>query len=228
MKIKESGSGDKILWLFVAVGAAIFLAGAALGIVFIVQSAEYDETTAVITRIEEYRDSDGERARDVFVRYTYGGVEYEDIELSWWESGMREGDEITVLCRRDDPSVTRSETLVVVLPLIYRGVQTRRRKYRSRLRQRAVFPQISRSCGQCGDGVCPARRPFGLLGGFRFRRSPRRSRRGAYADRRGEQCEYGERFAGGGQCGRNARGYALSLPRGILPRSACGRACRYE
>ena len=121
MKIKESGSGDKILWLFVAVGAAIFLAGAALGIVFIVQSAEYDETTAVITRIEEYRDSDGERARDVFVRYTYGGVEYEDIELSWWESGMREGDEITVLCRRDDPSVTRSETLVVVLPLILLG-----------------------------------------------------------------------------------------------------------
>ena len=76
MKIRESSGGRWILWIFVAVGAAVFLVGAALGIVLAVQSAAYAETPAVVTEVAEGGD-DG----DALVRFEFGGQTYSDVSL---------------------------------------------------------------------------------------------------------------------------------------------------
>lgn len=66
------------------------------------ESAE--KCNAVITNIESYYDSNSETTEyDVYVRYEVDDVVY-DKELNYYESGMVEGDIITIYYNVDDPN----------------------------------------------------------------------------------------------------------------------------
>lgn len=118
MKIRESSGGRWILWIFVAVGAAVFLTGAALGITLAVQTAAYAETPAVVTEVAEGGgDGDG----DALVRFEFGGQTYSDVSLGYAPRGVEEGDELVVLCKKSDPTVILRERIFAPLPFALLG-----------------------------------------------------------------------------------------------------------
>lgn len=81
-----------------------------------------EEITAVITDISAYRDSDGDLHHDVLVEYTVGGKLYEGVELNYYSSSMRDGQEITVLCDPDDPMHIQSEKGQIFLCVLLTGM----------------------------------------------------------------------------------------------------------
>ena len=129
MKIRESSGGRWILWIFVAVGAAVFLVGATLGIVLAVQSAAYAETPAVVVEVRE-DGNDGEG--DALVRFEFGGQAYSDVSLGYAPRGADEGDELVVLCKKSDPTVILREKIFAPLPSRCSGSARCSAAYRSR------------------------------------------------------------------------------------------------
>lgn len=89
--------------IFVLVGVALLVGGAFAWI----YSRKFQETavevTAVITDIDSYRDSDGDRHHNVYVEYGFNGRQYRDVRLNFYNSGMYEGKEIAILCDPDNP-----------------------------------------------------------------------------------------------------------------------------
>ncbi|MBP5154668.1 MAG: DUF3592 domain-containing protein [Lachnospiraceae bacterium] len=95
-----------ILFLFIF-GVAVL----ALGIFLIVNSHdEYPETTAVITRIDEFDtvDTDGSHTTEhtVYVDYTVDGKEYKNIRYGEYSIGFKVGKEITIKYNPENPAET--------------------------------------------------------------------------------------------------------------------------
>lgn len=119
MKIRESSGGRWILWIFVAVGAAVFLTGAALGITLAVQTAAYAETPAVVVEVRDGDDDDDDG--DALVRFEFDGRTYSDVSLGYAPRGADEGDELVVLCKKSDPTVILREKIFAPLPFALLG-----------------------------------------------------------------------------------------------------------
>ena len=119
MKIRESSGGRWILWIFVAVGAAVFLIGAALGITLAVQTAAYAETPAVVVEVRDGDNDDDDG--DALVRFEFGGQAYSDVSLGYAPRGADEGDELVVLCKKSDPTVILREKIFAPLPFALLG-----------------------------------------------------------------------------------------------------------
>ena len=104
MVIKESKGQRPALTVFFVIGVLLLCGAIALGIYFAADSAKKVEVQAVITQIEPYTDEDGERQYDVYADYTFDGVEYEHVDINFWQTGMSVGDEITLEISASDPT----------------------------------------------------------------------------------------------------------------------------
>lgn len=62
----------------------------------------YVETDAVISCIDAYV-SDNNVHYNVYVNYTYDGIEYNDIPLNYYDSTMSDGQAIQIYCNEDNP-----------------------------------------------------------------------------------------------------------------------------
>lgn len=92
------------------VGFVFFLSG--IGVMFFGNflnnnNKKFAETavpvTAVISEIESYRDSDGDRHHSAYVTYEFGGNIYEDVSLGYYSSGMYVGKNVDILCNPNAP-----------------------------------------------------------------------------------------------------------------------------
>ncbi len=118
MKKRKNGQVSAVLLIFIAVGLIMLLIGIWLGIRTFQFGQTAEEVTAMITRVERHRDSDGDVHHDVYVDYYFQGQAYEDVRLSEYSSGMHEGKEILLLCDPENPWDARSKSMRYMLPLI--------------------------------------------------------------------------------------------------------------
>ncbi len=121
MKIKESNGARNILWVFIIVGVLMMTAGICVAIYYGVDSLNYDKVRATIVDIKTSQDSNGDKHYYVTVDYEYNGVQYQDIQINFWDSGMYEGQEIDIYCRKDSPTTIRAGILMILLPCILFG-----------------------------------------------------------------------------------------------------------
>lgn len=100
-------NAKKMEWLFgiifSGIGLTFFIVGISIALYNINFRNNALETTAVISSIERYRDSDGDTRHTVYVRYTIDGREYEG-RLNYYSSGMYEGEEISIYYRPEQPN----------------------------------------------------------------------------------------------------------------------------
>ncbi len=97
-----------------------------VGCVFLARAFSFkkygEKTNAVITRIEESYDSDGDTDYTVYVSYSVKGVKYENVRLNTYTSGMREGKTIPILYMRDNPSDIDYFKTSFSMPIIFLGI----------------------------------------------------------------------------------------------------------
>jgi hypothetical protein len=75
------------------------------------------QTTATISSIEAYRDSDGERRYNVYIDYEVNGRQYSNISLRFHTRDMQEGQGVSIYYDSDDP--TRIAPDRADLPITY-------------------------------------------------------------------------------------------------------------
>ena len=89
--------------LFLTIGLLVCLLG-----VYNIRSYNQieDELVTVPAVIERIRREGlgNDKKRRAYVSYSYQGVEYDEIRLSWYHSGMDVGDRIDLKIHPDDPS----------------------------------------------------------------------------------------------------------------------------
>lgn len=108
--------------VFLFVGIVLSAAGIFLSMAGQRFRERAEEVRAAITDISTYRDSDGDLRHDVLVEYTVGDRLYKGVELNYYSSSMREGQEITVLCDPDDPMHIQSEKGQIFLCVLLTGM----------------------------------------------------------------------------------------------------------
>ena len=122
MKIKASKGVVSILWIFLIIGVAMMGAGVGVSIYFGVDNSNYVKVSATITDIDAYTDSDGDRHYEVTVNYVYNGEQYTDIPTNFWETGMYVGEVIDIYCHKDNPTLMRHGSIMIILPCILFGM----------------------------------------------------------------------------------------------------------
>ena len=65
--------------IFLTVGIALFAGGVYWLVNALNFKATAEKITGEITRIESYRDSDGDMSHSVFVTYHYGGEQFKEV-----------------------------------------------------------------------------------------------------------------------------------------------------
>lgn len=122
--MKGNGTEKLIFGIFLAVG--LILAG--IGVGWLVNSINVSNkaltTTAVITEIDTYRDSDGDRHHNVYISYEVDGVTYDDVRLGEYSSSMYEGKEIEIKYLEDKPgkpyaSLWMGPIMLMIMGLIF-------------------------------------------------------------------------------------------------------------
>lgn len=93
--------------LFAIVGAIFIVAGLNIFISSIEFKKVAVEGTAIITNIQEYRDSDGDISYKVFVKYTVDGTEY-NKQLNVYSIDMTVGKEIVIYYNPASPTVIQT------------------------------------------------------------------------------------------------------------------------
>lgn len=118
----------KILKILGAIFSLIGLAIIIFGINIIIANNEFMKTAelteGIITDIESYRDSDGDRHYIVYVQYEVEGRSYEDSSR-FYSSNMRKGDDIKVYYNPERPSdfkVTGETTFNTIFPIAFGGI----------------------------------------------------------------------------------------------------------
>ena len=104
----NAASVDFILGLVFSIIGSVFVIVAVFFAVFQVQFEKgAEETNAVITRIESYRDGQGDSHHNVYISYEADGQTYEAV-LESYVSSWYEGKTIEVLVSRDNPREIRA------------------------------------------------------------------------------------------------------------------------
>lgn len=121
----KKNSGRFVFIIFAIAGIAMFIGG----IFFLIEGISFREKaveiTAEIVDIEtryELKNGEKKRYHDVYVDYTYNGVEYNDVSLNEYNSGMSVGERITLLCDPDNPGDIRSNTATYLTPGLMMGM----------------------------------------------------------------------------------------------------------
>lgn len=97
-----------------------------IGIIALIDGTNFKERAVEVTgeiadiqTYYEYVNGDRKRRHDVYVDYTYDGIEYEDVLLGEYNAGMNMGEDITLLCDPDNPGDIRTGTGTVMFPIIF-------------------------------------------------------------------------------------------------------------
>ncbi len=81
--MKDKNKAVSIVFCIFAIVGTLLVG---IGIILLLSGGRFRqravEVDAVINEIQSYRDSDGDYCHRVYVNYTYGGKEYENIYLS--------------------------------------------------------------------------------------------------------------------------------------------------
>lgn len=100
-------NSKKTEWLFGIMFSAIGLIFLIVGMSMVLYNINFKrnalETTAVISSIERYRDSDGDTRHTVYVKYTIDGKQYEE-RLNYYSSGMNTGKEVPIYYNPEKPN----------------------------------------------------------------------------------------------------------------------------
>ena len=111
--MKKNSNETMVSIIFTFIGSIFFVIGVVMCVSTFTQKGKV-ETTGVITRIESYRDSDGDTNYDVFVSYDVNGREYVS-ELSSYSSSFYEGKEIDIYYLESNPSKIGSSSMDLLL-----------------------------------------------------------------------------------------------------------------
>ena len=115
----NAASVDFILGLVFSIIGSVFVIVAVCFAVFQVQFEKgAEETNAVITRIESYRDGQGDSHHNVYISYEADGQTYEAV-LESYVSSWYEGKTIEVLVSRDNPREIRAAATSWLFVLIF-------------------------------------------------------------------------------------------------------------
>ena len=115
----NAASVDFILGLVFSIIGSVFVIVAVCFAVFQVQFEKNAvETSAVITRIESYRDGQGDSHHKVCISYEADGQTY-DAVLESYVSSWYEGKTIEVLVSRDNPGEVRAAVTSWLFVLIF-------------------------------------------------------------------------------------------------------------
>jgi len=120
-KILNSAS-SMVSLIFGLIGIIFLVVSIIIGLTDAKFKENADEVTAVISRIEGYRDIDGDRNYDVFVDYSYGGRNFQDMPLNMYTSSMYEGKEIEILVDRNNPEKISAGSNVITIVFFCIGV----------------------------------------------------------------------------------------------------------
>lgn len=108
--------------IFMTVGMLFLIGGVVTAVINWQFREKAVEITAVITDIQTYRASDGDRKHEVYVSYRFEDREYEDVRLNFYSSSMYEGKEITVFCDPENPRhIESSGTIVLIIVFVVMG-----------------------------------------------------------------------------------------------------------
>lgn len=105
--------------IFALVGALFII----IGVYACINTFSYDNaisTTGIITRIEKYRDHDGDTSYDVYVTYEVDNMQYES-KLGGYLSSFAVGDEIDIYYDKDNPTEIGNKTVdyfIVIIPAL--------------------------------------------------------------------------------------------------------------
>lgn len=114
--------GKILFGLFLIIGV-IF---SCIGIIWLCHSFKVSkstlETKGVISRIEAYRDKDGDLNHVAYVIYEAEGQVFEDVPLNFYSSSMNRGDAITVYYLPDNPGKPYSKGSMWFGPAIFSGL----------------------------------------------------------------------------------------------------------
>jgi uncharacterized membrane protein len=98
----------KLIKTIIAIFMVVGIIMAVVFTVILVRDIQFkqtaQQTTATITSIETYRDSDGDTSHEVYINYEVNGRQYSNIRLSTYIAGMHEGQEITIYYDSDNPT----------------------------------------------------------------------------------------------------------------------------
>ena len=89
--------------IFAAIGIIFVILGVLIGKAISIPEDRKATTTATITRIESYRDSDGDEGHDVWVQYEVKGQTYEE-KLGSYSSSYRQGKKIDIIYDKENPT----------------------------------------------------------------------------------------------------------------------------
>lgn len=64
-------------------------------------------TLAVVTKVDDYRNAEGNKLRRVFVSYEINGIEFNDIKLRETDSSLSKGDNVTIYYKENNPEDIR-------------------------------------------------------------------------------------------------------------------------
>ncbi len=99
---------NKLVYFLYGTFALVGIIFVIVGVVLLISGMQFRKTavevTAVITKIDSYRDFDGEMNYDVYVDYSYDGNTYSKVRLNEYNSSMYEGKEISLFIDPDVPT----------------------------------------------------------------------------------------------------------------------------
>jgi len=166
MPMKNKNKEPKFMFaLFVIVGLGVLMGS------YAVYNSGSDfrkiamETEATITRIETFTryddDGDAVTAREVYVKFSANGKEYEGT-LDYWSPGMREGRSIKVLYHPNNPQNFRSASgsifislvmFILGLPFLLTGILTLLRQRKMSKRKQLLLSYGRKLSAQVDDVI---------------------------------------------------------------------------
>lgn len=117
----QSPMGRLISGIFLWIGLLVVLFGVYCAWSYSEIEDELVPVEAIIERID-IRGRGDNRDYDVYVSYSYQGTRYDQVRLSWYNSGMEEGQRLALKIHPNDPSELVDNDGILVL--VFGGVFT--------------------------------------------------------------------------------------------------------
>ncbi len=119
MARKSSGSAKSVGIIFAVIGSIFLIVAICVLIAQSTYDERYDRVQAMITRIETYRSGDDTKHR-AYVSYEYEGEDYNNISLSYYSSGMHEGQRYEIYIDPANPTnpKVKSNALIIIFMLM--------------------------------------------------------------------------------------------------------------
>ena len=114
-KMKKQKVVYIIFSIFLVIGIGLLAGGAFATWKYSAFMSHAEEVTGEVAGVERYYTSDREVSYHVYVNYTYDGVDYKEVPLNSYSSGMYEGKKIKLYCDVDNPGhIMTSSTGIIV------------------------------------------------------------------------------------------------------------------